>query len=176
MIYEDNINNKTLSEVLAEIDDKTLVYLGAQSSFFDIATAGDMKRGEYLDGLSNALYKLAERKVQSAKSNFMKALKNPPPWKRANEGDSDDKSIDKYIESMYQWPKRLKSMKDSIQAAECYFEMFVPLKNRVVKSVYPRMDRTGVCIVVYGNEIGGYWMLSEKESGKKMLEQDETTR
>lgn len=166
-----NINNKTLSEALDEIDDKTLIYLGAQSSFFDIATAGKLKSDIYLDNLSLILYKTAEIKVQLAKSNFSKALETPPVWKGPKEDESEDKSIKKYIETMSRWPNRLKSMKDNIQVLENYFEMFVPLKDRVVRDIYPRLDGSGICVIIHGNETGDYWMLSEKENDVKMLPQ-----
>lgn len=50
---------KSLTKVLQEIDGDALVFLGSQSSFFDIATAGEMRREGYIDTLSRKRMKRA---------------------------------------------------------------------------------------------------------------------
>lgn len=156
---------KSLPTVLAELDDNTLVYLGSASSFFDIAAAGELRKKKYMDDLSKRLEADGKDQADSMRKNFARLLKKPPVWEGPREGESEAYSIEKHLEAVSRWARKVKEAPQRIQDAERRVREFVPLKKRAVKDIYPRIDGTGVCVIVSGEEMGGYWFLDEKRSG-----------
>lgn len=157
---------KPLPEVLGSLDSGTLVYLGSKSAFFDIATAGVMMSDGYLEQLTDILKRDTHSKAEAAKKRFNNALSHPPKWQGPNPGESIEKSIEEYITKMRRWPDKLVSKQKRKNTAIANANDFTPLEDRLVKDIYPRIDRTGVCVIVTGHESGGYWSLDEKQSGR----------
>lgn len=128
---------KTLSEMLNEFEEETLIYLGSQTSFFDITPSTELKRDEYLKELNDALQKNAVHKFSVTYTRLMRMLEKVPL--------------------------------NTVKHLRTYAVHIKPLKERVIQKMYPRIDETGVCVIIEGNETGGYWFLSEKQAGKRQF-------
>lgn len=168
-------NRKSLTQALGELDERTLVYLGSASSFFDVATAGEMRQTKYLKKLSDDLHDSFKQAIESAKKNFLTALTHPPVWKEPDDEKDKDKSIEDYIALMYKQGDKLRRRQQAIPTAQEREKNFIPLCKRKVNKIYNRIDKTGVCIVIEGDEIGSYWFAEDKKSGKNRLEREEKT-
>lgn len=165
---------KPLPEVLGSLDSDTLIYLGSWSNFFDIATAGELAQDGYLERLSCNLKLEMDKKADDTQRKFYNALSSPPNWARPKPDETVKKSIESYIDMMRRWPDRLAALQKRMEVATTNAGDFVQLKYRRVKDIYPRLDRTGICIIVPGSELGGYWFCDEKKCGKKMLSQNDS--
>ena len=155
--------SKLLTQVLLEMDEETVVYIGSKSSFFDIETAGRLRGKEYMRDLSNALEKEAKEQVDSARREFDRALRNPPKW-LGGEDEKKEKSIAEYIDLISRWPQKLQSLQKRVATTE------MQIRKRRVKDIYPRIDGTGICVIVEGSECGSYWFAEEKKKKKKKKE------
>lgn len=151
-----------LVDVLSELDDDTLVYIGSQSSYFDIVCTKQLKDSKYLNKLSESLHDAALKSIESAEYAVKKTMNNPPKFKDIAKKDDTHENAAIYLKTISDYSKRIEREITSLREAEQKERDFIPLCKREVKDVYPRIDGTGICVVVTGGEVGKYWFAEEK--------------
>lgn len=152
----------TLLEELKKLDAQKMVFLGSGSAWLDIAKAGEMRKNGYLKKLSDREKQKLTNSLETAEKSLMWRLTHPPKWNPPTEKETLEDSINDYIHRMENRQKEIRSAQDSIVYRRGKVDRFVPLMEREVKDIYPRLSENGVCIVVHGEEDGDYWLVEEK--------------
>lgn len=151
-----------LMEVLNSFDPQQVVFVGSDTAWFDVARAGEMRQEKYIKSLSREQKREFEKMARNAKTSLDKLLKNPPAWGGLVAGDTMEHSIEKYIEILQAHQEAIRRAQKNVINAQQKVDSFIPLWEREVKEVYPRISDNGICVSLFGDERGKYWLIEEK--------------
>ena len=149
-------------EVLNGFDPQQIVFVGSDTAWFDVARAGEMRQDKYIKGLSRQQKREFEKMARNAQISLYNLLKNPPAWGGLVEGDTMEHSIEKYMETLQAHQETIRRAQNNVIKAKQRVDSFVPLWEREVKEVYPRISDSGICVSLFGEERGKYWLIEEK--------------
>lgn len=152
----------TLLETLSGLDEQKIVFVGSDSAWFDVARAGEIRQWEYIQKLSRREKRKLVKAAKNAEAYLDKLLRNPPAWDGLVMGDTMENSIKKYLEKLSAHQKTISRAYNNVITRNRKVDSFVPLWDRQVREVYPRISDEGLCISLYGDEKGDYWFIEEK--------------
>lgn len=142
-----------INEVIQEMDNETILNIGAESGWFFIGKKEDYEKN--IEKISRSYLNYAKEKEKKYREII----------REANEVLADSKLTFDELEKMV---KKIRKNFPALKKVEKYIDEFTPIKNRDVKSVYDKIKKEdGICIVVEGTENAKYWDREEWERQKE---------
>ena len=161
-----------LNDRLQEFNNDELVYIGSRSAFFFIGTSKEFYEQEYrlnrkwkqkyVDSLRNAETKLTmhiEKKPEEGK-DLIQTYKDLFTHKTTT-------IVTPYDKLLKDWEKRKAELERQKEKASKSIDKFKSFRDRKVIESYHRIDpNDGTVIIIKGNEVGGYWVLSDTKKAE----------
>lgn len=151
MTVEELIGKK-LKDVIDFLPDNTLLHIGSKNGFLFVGDKTELT--ERIEGISNDLVDTANTYYQKNKSMMESKIE-----KLINSKGM----IPEFKEQIYKLAKYYKQYKNY----ESYINNFVPIADRKILDIYPRIQKDGICIIISGSELGKYWDREEYLKGEK---------
>lgn len=156
----------TLQERINELDDETVIYLGAASSFFFIGTKSEFEKD--IDEISRTYYKnmVAEKKkIENDRKHFAEVMKQIKKISGKTDSKADMDEVVKLSFILNNISKRLQYGIKRIKTLGFHIDNFIPMRNRQIKREYDRLQG-GHVILIDGIEVGRFWFYEEYLKGE----------
>lgn len=148
--YSDFIG-KRLDDEIKYMPDDVILHIGSRTGFLFV---GDKNRYYFdIKKVNSDMIKTQEAIAETAKRKLYCEIRKliVPGIK-----DKDAKKCVGKIRVYY----------DTETASRKYISDFIPLGQRKIIEIYPRLQRDGIVIIVEGAESGKYWDLKEYKKGE----------
>lgn len=141
-----------LEYVIKKTDDKTVMYIGGQSSFIFVGNKETYEKD--IEKISKRLIEAAKR-LREKNMNYMETLVGKLFDPMSGEKEISETKI------------KLKGCYENVNGLKKYIQNFKPVMYRRVIDMYPRIQNDGIIIIIEGKEIGKYWTRKEYDEEKK---------
>lgn len=158
-IKDRTYKNTLLDSIIKQVDEKSNVYIGADSGFFYIGRPDPKK-------IEKEMEKLKKEQETRAKSYWKKVLYYRDECNRLI--DAEDS------EALTTAARTLMECARAHKQSTSYIKHYKPYARRMLQRSYKSpTDRKGIILIVRGNEIGRYWTLEEFKERKGRKDESE---
>ena len=144
-----NLVGMTLADALREIQDDEIVHIGSGTGFLFVGDKDAFERDE--EKINKECRERAIKMMTLYLDNIQKATHN------IGEKRIKLEELKNRVDAIQKLCDKVSEMKDNL----------IPLSERTVREIYPRIQGDGVIVLIEGAESGRYWYKSEYDKERK---------